>query len=435
MRLSRWGAVLGSVVHMPRYTVRSRLTALYVALFLASGAGLLVITNVLVRRATSDVVYMEGPASLHPGATGTFHHHSVPASVRDLLGTQIAQQRASELHQLLVQSAVGFALMATVAVGLGWFVAGRVLRRLRTITQAARDISAHDLHRRLALGGPRDELTELGDTLDSLLSRLEKSFDAQRQFVANASHELRTPVAFQRALIEVALDDPDATVESLRADYRRALGACEHQERLIEALLALANSERGLGQEERFDLSGVARGVLTTRGEEAERRGVSVKRELAPSTVYGDPGLVERLVANLVDNALRHNVEAGWVEVRTGTTACQAFLSVSNTGPLVSSADVGRLFEPFQRLARERTSHTDGVGLGLSIVRAIASAHGATVDARPRPTGGLTIEVQFPGLNFGLSTHETKQLAQPLQRLRGTRSKTDRPVMHHSKKG
>ena len=279
MRLSSWGGVLGSVVHMPRYTVRSRLAALYVVLLLSSGAALLVVTNVLVRRATSDVVYMKGPAGLLSGATVTLRDHPVPASVRNLLATRVGQQRAGELHQLLVQSAVGFVLMAAVAIVLGWFVAGRVLRRLRTITQAARDISAHDLHRRLALGGPRDELTELGDTLDGLLSRLEKSFDAQRQFVANASHELRTPVAFQRALLEVALDDPDATVESLRGEYGRALGACERQERLIEALLALASSEGGLDHEERFDLSEVAHGVLTVRGEETERRGVSVKTE------------------------------------------------------------------------------------------------------------------------------------------------------------
>ena len=411
MRLQRWRAALGSVVHMPRYTVRYRLTALYVALFLASGAVLLVVTNVLVRRATSDVVYMNSLASLLPGATGTLRHHPVPASVRNLLSTQVGQQRAGELDQLLVQSAVGFVLMAAVAVGLGWFVAGRVLRRLHIITQAARDISAHDLHRRLALAGPRDELIELGDTLDGLLSRLEKSFDAQRQFVANASHELRTPVAFQRALIEVALDDPDATVESLRGEYRRALGACERQERLIEALLTLASSEGGLDHEERFDLSGVARGVLTTRIEEAERRGVSVKTELAPSLVSGDPGLVERLIANLVDNAFRHNVGGGWIEVRTVTTASWALLSVSNTGPLVPPADVDRLFEPFQRLGRERTGHKDGVGLGLSIVRAIASAHGATIDASPRPSGGLAIEVQFPSLRLGLSIYETKQLA------------------------
>jgi len=291
--------------------------------------------------------------------------------------------------------------MAVVSAVLGWIVAGRVLRPLRTITATARDISVTDLHERLVLDGPNDELKELGDTFDGLLERLEASFRAQRQFVANASHELRTPLARQRTLAQVALADPDASIESLRMAHERVLTAGAQQERLIEALLTLARGQTGLERREPFDLATVTGQVLQTRSD-ADHQSVEVHEELAPAPVLGDARLVERLVANLVDNAIRYNVPHGSVHVTTQTRSGQAVVSVANTGPVVPPTAVERLFQPFQRLGADRTSRGDGIGLGLSIVQAIADAHGATVTARPQPEGGLDIEVSFPGMGDGV---------------------------------
>ena len=284
--------------------------------------------------------------------------------------------------------------MAILSIALGWIVAGRALRPLRTITAAARDISATNLHRRLALDGPHDELKELGDTFDGLLARLDASFQAQRQFVANASHELRTPLARQRTLGQVALADPDATVESLRAAHQRVLAAGAEQERLIEALLALARGQTGLANPEPLDLATVTERVLLAHQRDAEDREVELHATLAPAPAAGDSRLIERLVTNLIDNAQRHNLPHGRVDVTTGTRNGHAVLSVSNTGPEVPAEAVERLFQPFQRLAPERTTgNGNGVGLGLSIVQAIADAHRATLAVQPNAAGGLEVTV------------------------------------------
>jgi signal transduction histidine kinase len=284
--------------------------------------------------------------------------------------------------------------MAFVSIWLGWLIAGRALDPLRTITNAARDISASSLHRRLALEGPDDEVKQLANTFDDLLGRLEASFDAQRQFVANASHELRTPLTLERTLVEVALADPNATVESLRATCERVLVAGEQQERLIEALLTLSRSQRGLDRREPFDLAVIAADVLETRGPEVAIRGLQVDASLKPGPTSGDERLSERLVANLVDNAARYNVPNGRIEVATSTRDGRAVLTVLNTGPMVAQADLEQLYQPFRRL--DRDGDRDGLGLGLSIVHAIATAHGATVATRARQNGGLEIAVTFP---------------------------------------
>jgi len=273
-----------------------------------------------------------------------------------------------------------------------------VLRPLRTITTAARRISASNLHQRLALRGPDDELRELGNTFNGLLARLEESFGAQRQFVANASHELRTPLARQRTLVEVALRDPGATSGGLRETLERVLVTGEQQERLIEALLTLARSQRGLDRREPLDLAAVTGDALAASEPEADRRGLRVRSSLDPVPVLGDRRLAERLAANLVDNAVRHNVAGGWVEVTTGMGSGRGFLSVANTGPAIPREQVEKLFQPFGRLEATRLSRDarDGLGLGLSIVTAIAAAHDADLRARPRPGGGLEVEVHFP---------------------------------------
>ncbi|WP_153541217.1 sensor histidine kinase [Actinomadura macrotermitis] len=405
---------------LPQRTVRFRLTLLYGALFLACGTGLLAITYALVSHATSGTYTYQDQNHAYSTTTGADkaggEQPSRSSKVLDgegleqrttvltreqadaqsrLFRRQADRQRAEQLHQLLVQSGFALAIMTVISIVLGWVVAGRVLHRLRTITAAARGISAADLHERLALAGPDDELKELGDTFDRLLARLEASFQAQRRFIANASHELRTPLARQRTLAQVALADPGATVESLRAAHERVLAAGAQQERLIAALLVLARGQSGLGRREPFDLAGLAGEVLAARRAEAARLGLRVRASLAPADAAGDAHLAERLVVNLVDNALRHNAPDGHLEVATGTRDGRGFLTVANSGPPVPADDVDRLFEPFERLGADRTSG-GGLGIGLSIVRAVADAHDADVTARPRPGGGLVINVTFP---------------------------------------
>ncbi len=324
--------------------------------------------------------------------------HQLAQAVHQLAqaGTVQAAQRAADSHQLLVNSGIALAIVAVLALLSGWLVAGRMLRPIRTITRTARRISSTSLHERLALDGPPDELKELGDTLDSLFARLEASFEAQRHFVANASHELRTPLTAERALLQVALDDPDTTTAAWRSTAQEVLASSDEQARLIEALLTLASSEGGLTGHQPVDLATAVTAPLADLQPETVRLGINIGAVTEPAALDGDPLLVERLLANLLTNAVRHNVADGRVEVRTGVTDGRAVLSVTNTGPLIPLADIDRLFQPFQRLDRRRANYTDGHGLGLSIVRAIATAHDATIAAHPRPDGGLSVSVIFP---------------------------------------
>jgi signal transduction histidine kinase len=312
------------------------------------------------------------------------------------LGPAQAAQRTSDSHQLLVNSGIALAIVAVLALLAAWLVAGRMLRPIRTITRKARRISSTSLHERLALEGPQDELKELGDTLDDLFGRLDAAFEAQRQFVANASHELRAPLTRQRALIQVALADPDANQASLRSAHERALAAEQQLEQMIDALLALTRGQAGLERRERLDLAAIASKALGTRESEAAGRDLDVRVTLVPAPTAGDPRLVERLIANLLDNAIRHNVPQGHVEITTGTRHGEAFLTISNSGHAIPAEEVPRLLQPFQRLHRTRTTHGSGNGLGLAIVGAIAAAHRAMLSAQPRADGGLAVEVRFP---------------------------------------
>ena len=367
----------GSVFHLPRRTVRTRLALLYGAVFLVSGAALLAMANLPLR----------GSESVSRVAGGS-------------PGSAIAvAQHGADLRLLAIASIAALLVMVVLSIGFGWLIAGRLLRPLRTITATARDISATNLHERLALSGPDDEFKELGETLDDLFGRLEASFESQRHFVANASHELRTPITVERTLLQVALADPDATADALRSTCEKLLALGEQEERLIEALLTLASSERGIEDREAFDLAAAAERVAMVRRHEAQSRGIQVEATLAAAPITGDPSLVESLIANLVDNALRHNVDGGRVEVATETREGCAVLSVVNTGPMVAPEDVERLFEPFRRLGADRMSGKDGHGLGLSIVQAVADAHGATITVDPQPNGGLKVEVSFPELS------------------------------------
>jgi signal transduction histidine kinase len=381
---------------LPRRTIRLRLALLYGGVFFVSGAILLALiygavanthhayTQVAPAPFLGSSVSPAAPAQLPPGLG------SVKVSVVD------PNQRIADLHVLAIVSVLALAVMAAVSMGLGWLIAGRVLRPLRTITTAAQDISATNLHRRLALEGPDDEFKELGDTFDGLLGRLEQSFQSQRQFVANASHELRTPLARLKTLAQVALSDPDASVETLRAAHERVLVAEQQLEGLIGALLNLAGSERNLEHREPVELMAVTEAAIAARHQEIEQRGLRLTTTLYGARVEGNRQLLEQLVANLLDNAIEHNVAGGRVDVGTATEEGQAILSVANDGPVIPAEELDRIQQPFQRLGAERTSHGDGHGLGLSIVYAIATAHGATLSVRSQAAGGLHVTVRLP---------------------------------------
>ncbi|MBV9447994.1 MAG: HAMP domain-containing histidine kinase [Streptosporangiaceae bacterium] len=417
--------------HLPRRTVRLRLTLLYVGLFLASAACLLVITYFLVAQQLPQVRLSSGIRAgiagngvfISSGNGGAIASQTAggaiatpcpqPAAISSAatvsqcvgylqdqaagLEAQAVSLRSDTLNKLLIESGIAFGIMAVASVGLGWLMAGRVLSPLRMITTTARRISARNLHQRIGMHGPDDELKELGDTFDQLLGRLEASFRAQRQFVANASHELRTPLARQRTLLEVALRDQHATNDSLRTACERALAAGEQHERLIAAMLTLAQSERGLDRFEPVNLSEIAEDALLTRVGEAAAKDLIISTSLSPAPTLGDQNLAERLASNLIDNAIRYNANRGRLEVRTGMRDCRPFLVVSNTGVPVPPDQLGRLFEPFQRLATTReATGKDGLGLGLAIVSAIAAAHDAELRAHPNAPGGLTVEIMFP---------------------------------------
>ncbi len=281
-------------------------------------------------------------------------------------------------------------MVIALAAILGWIFSGRTLRPVHRITAAARAASEHNLSARVALRGPHDELRELAETFDDMLGRLQAAFESQRQFIANASHELRTPLAVMRTTVDVVVDNPGSTPDDLRGMAADIRAAVDHAEHLIGALLILARNERGLTVHEEVDLATVAEDVLDTARLDDRR----VHATLEPAVISGDPVLAERLVANLVDNAVRYNAAAGDIWISTRTAAGNSQLIVANTGPVISPADVDRIFQPFQRLS-DRTSH-DGFGLGLAIVASIAAIHGGTATAQPRDGGGLSVTVTIP---------------------------------------
>jgi signal transduction histidine kinase len=368
-------------------SLRMKLALLYAAAFFIAGAVLVTIPLFGFRQ------------TVHVGSRGQ------PAG----------QVNGGSIDPLSVQ-VIALVALVVVSFGLGWLIAGRLLRPLRLITATAREISATNLHRRLGLGRGQDEFRELGETLDDLFGRLEGAFESQRHFVANASHELRTPLTAERTVLQVALADPGAGAAALRSACEEVLALGQQQERLIDALLTLASGEQGIERPEPFDLAGVTGKVIAGRRAEAERRGLRLTTSLAPAPAAGDPSLAGSLVANLVDNALRHNTPGGSISVATSAAAGRATVSVRNTGPVIPPGEVGRLFQPFQRLGAERIRRAGngaspggegpggpgpgGHGLGLAIVRAIADAHGAEVTARAQPDGGLDIEVAFGSAHY-----------------------------------
>jgi signal transduction histidine kinase len=387
LRLAR--ATAGLAARLPRRTVRLRLTTLYAALFLASGTALLTITNLLARNLPWRHS-VASPPGTRPGGAGTFR-----SATGDLIA-QIAADHATALNQFLAESAIALGIMAMASVVLGWLMAGRVLRPLRQMTAAARVISEDNLHQRLAVTGPDDELKDLGDTIDALLARLDDAFTTQRNFVASASHELRTPLTLTRTLLQMALTSPRPTLAAYRATCQDLLHANDQQEQLIEALLTLARSQRGLDRREHLDLGGITASVVRTREQEAAGRGVTIRTSISPAPVLGDARLLQRLAANLIDNAIRHNIPGGQADIQVTAADGRPRLTIANTGPVIPADQVTRLLEPFQRLPATRSADADGLGLGLSIIAAIAKAHNAVLAVSPGLHGGLSIEISFP---------------------------------------
>jgi len=373
-----------------RTTLRLRLTIVYSAVALTVGLLLLLLSLVLVDRA------------LQAGSLSPQLPIRIPRQGPDVFTTLGAVQddlRQEALRSLLRQGLLALLLVGAVGVAVSYVLAGRVLRPLQEITAAAQRLSVERLDARIALGGPSDELKQLADTFDDMLGRLERSFEAQRRFVADASHELRTPLAVMRTEVDVALADPDASVDDLRAAAEVVRDASIRADRLVDSLLLLARSDRlqvdGLPLRERVELPEVAAGALAAVRREAQAKRLQVATSLGPAGVLGDRGLLERLAGNLVENAVRHNVDDGWLRVDTATVGDRARLAVESSGPVIAPEDVGSLFEPFRRHGRARTART-GAGLGLAIVRAVAQVHGGTVEALARPTGGLTVTVDLP---------------------------------------
>jgi signal transduction histidine kinase len=393
---------------LPRFrlSVRARLTALYGGMFLLAGIVLLVVTYYLVQHSLDTglragvispvdkkAVLQQGQLVVTPGTATT---PGADALYRyNKLESAIQGARADTLHSLVYQFLLALGLVAVAALGLGWAIAGHALRPLQLITATARRVADSRLHERIALEGPADEMKELADTFDAMLERLDASFDGQRRFVANASHELRTPLAVNRTLIEVALADPETPPET-RQLGRTLLAMNERSERLIDGLLTLARSQNEMSVAREVDLAEVAALAVEALAGEASERGVTVHATLNEAVVLGDGVLLEQLACNVVQNAVRHNVPCGWVNIATMMEGRHAKLIVANSGSQVPAYEVDNLFEPFHRLRRDRTESDKGVGLGLSIVRSVARAHHGEVVASPLPDGGLRVMVKLP---------------------------------------
>ncbi|MGI8333124.1 sensor histidine kinase [Actinomadura scrupuli] len=375
----RQGSLAAVLRGLPgRVSVRMRLTLLYGVLFFFAGGLLLLVTTFLVAGILNHIDVVGG-YGVTEQEVAEFRRQFIAQTMRELVG----------------QSLLALAGVGVIALVLGYFVADRALSPLQKVTSAARRLSESTLHERIALEGPKDEIKELADTFDAMLERLSQAFDSQRRFVGNASHELRTPLAINRTLLEVALTDPEAS-NDLKAVGRTLLVNNARHERLIEGLLLLARSERELTTRTSVDLADVTGTVLETTRKRENPTEATIHTELTPGPTVGDPVLLEHLVSNLVENAIKHNIEGGQVWVRTGVLDGFAAVQVENTGLAVPAYEVDRLFEPFRRLNTDRIESAKGAGLGLSIVRSVVHAHRGSVYATPRQGGGLIITVRLP---------------------------------------
>jgi signal transduction histidine kinase len=384
--------------------VRTRLAIVYAVLFLLAGAALLAVTYTLVA-----AVLLPAPATLSKTISPREEQllglckplPTAPSLLNECrraiaaAGGGSADQRQSELDALRRASLIGLGVLAIASVGLGWLVSGRALRPVRSITEAARQASELRLGQRLALSGPDDEFKQLADTFDVMLERLDAAFTSQKRFVANAAHELRTPLTAMRTAIEVTLSKPTRTPAQLEEMAARVKRSVERAEATVEALLTLATSELGPAAHETIDLATAAEDALDATQAAIDQRDLTIDAALEPAPARGDRVLLERMIANLVENAVRHNSPGGWIKIRTSQRPDGALFEIANTGADVAADQIPTLFEPFVR-SNQRLHSSEGVGLGLSIANAIAHAHNATISARPRPGGGLEMSVTLP---------------------------------------
>ena len=382
-------------------SARSRLTLLYTSLFTLGGTALVLITYVLVANSLRPTTPTTIPGAVQLEIERCVKAAKAGGSAADTMikcaaiyanGVQAGAtaQRSTTLSHLLVYSLLTLAGVILMAAAAGWIAAGRILRPVHRLTAAAREASEQNLSLRIGLRGPRDELRELADTFDTMLERLDRAFTGQRQFIANASHELRTPLTVMRTAMDVVLAKPAPTREelvSMAADIRHAV---EHSERLIEVLLVLARNDQVRALTDELDLAAVAEDALEGRAVD----GITTTAALGEAPVTGDGVLLERLVANLLDNAERYNTLGGSISISTAADKDVSVVRVVNTGQVVPPDQVDRLFLPFTRLD-DRTRH-DGFGLGLALVSSIASVHNGTVHASAVPAGGLDITIRLP---------------------------------------
>ncbi len=386
--------------------VRTRLTLIYAAPFLVAGLAvfglaLFVLQKIILPTSPTPALLATGKmvgslAQACQAYTTTSTHLCEQAYAAYYAGTVAGMQaQQNTLAELLAFWALGLGVMTVGSGGLGWYISGRLLRPVREITATARRASEQHLGERLALAGPRDELRELADTFDDMLERLDAAFATQRRFVANASHELRTPLTMMRTAIDVTLAKPSPTARQLADMAVRVRRSIDKAESMIEALLTIAVSDQGKLSTEVTDLATLAEDAIDAAAPEIERLNLDVDAELDPAAITGDPQLLERMISNLVDNAVRHNEPGGWIRLRTGSSAAAAYLEIANSGPFIPADAVPSLFEPFRRM-EARTAARDGVGLGLSIARSVVTAHHATVTASSQPAGGLGISVLIP---------------------------------------
>ena len=390
--------------------VRTRLTLLYAGLFLAGGLLLLGLTFGLVSHSLSDVRSQgkaisvtrstirrecNGPLNALPDKSPNPLVEMCKKAFQTGAVDAVAAQRTQTLDNLHLYSLIGLGVLTLVSGGLGWVVSGRVLRPVMAITDTARRASEQHLGERLALAGPQDELKELADTFDAMLDRLDMAFTTQRSFVANASHELRTPLTIMRTALEVTLAKSDYTPEQVALMSAKVRRSIDQAEKTIDALLVLATSDQGLANFEYVDLSTAAEDALESVASSISEHHLKVEADLRQADATGDRVLLERMVANVIDNAVLHNIDEGWIRLRTGAASGRAFLDISNSGPFVPEDRIPSLFDPFQR-GEDRARGRRGVGLGLSIVRSVAGAHGASVVATSRPEGGLRVRIELP---------------------------------------
>ncbi|HTF12749.1 MAG TPA: HAMP domain-containing sensor histidine kinase [Asanoa sp.] len=396
-----------------RPTLRARLTLVYGGLFLLGGLVVLGVTHLLVEQQVSSRsgVVVNQRISGPPGDAVFFQTaegEPIPADdMPKLMAQQQAQVRSEALTSQLTQGGIALGVVGSAAIGLGWLIAGRVLAPLHRVTDTARRIASArgadlSLHERIALRGGDHDVKELADTFDTMVERLDRSFESQRRFVANASHELRTPLTLNRALVEVAMNRRTASPDVMQLG-ETLLEINHRQERLINGLLLLARSESEVGDRHEIDLADIVTHVVAQAAEEARAASVTLTSAAAPATTTGDPVLLERLAQNLVENAIRHNVADGYARVTSRRLAGGgAELEVANTGAVIPAYDIPGLFEPFRRLDDDRLVTAKGAGLGLSIVRSVARAHGGEATARPNPGGGLIVTVTLPPATSGL---------------------------------